>query len=181
MINFVDQSSACMAKHGRGASRRKGYRYLPVDNILTVGNLITKDVIANDFDAVVDQDTFMVSSDLVWGTEGATAGDGPMVVGLAHNDYTAAEIEEFIEASASWDSGDKIANERRKRKIRIVGIFPLAAADEVLNDGRPLKTKLGFVVEIGNTLKVWAYNPSTGTIATGVVVNITGGINSRRL
>ncbi len=169
-----------MAKH-KGGSRRKGYRYLPVDNILTVGNLTTKDVIANDFDANVDRDTFMVSADLAWGIEGATAGEGPMVVGLAHNDYTAAEIEEAIEASASWDQGDRVANERRRRLVRIAGTFPLTVADEVLNDGRVLKTRLGFRVEIGQTLKVWAYNPTTGTIATGIVVNITGGINSRRM
>ncbi len=171
-----------MAKHTRGGRKgRSGYRYLPVDEILTVGNLTTKDVIANDYSATVDADTYMMSAKLMWGLEGATVGDGPMVVGLAHNSYTAAQIEEAIEASASWDQGDKIANEHRRRLIRTVGIFPLVAADEVLNDGRPIRTKLGFVCQIGTTLKTWAYNPSTGTIATGIVINATGGVNSRRM
>ncbi len=177
----VFQSGGCMAKNKRGgSSRRKGYRYLIVDESLSVGNLTTKDVIADDFDVSVDEDTFMISAKLVWGTSGFTVGEGPLIVGLAHNDYTAAEIEEHLEEVASWDEGDQIAGERRRRKIRTVGTFPLAAQDEVLNDGRPLKTKLGFWIQDGHTLKTWAYNPTTGTIATGGIVHANGGINARR-
>ncbi len=164
-----------------GGSRRKGYRYLPVDTTFPIGNLVTKDVIADDLNSVVDNDTFMISADLVWGTEDFTPGEGPLVVGLSHSDYVAAEIEECIEALAAWDKGDKIANERRRRKVRVVGTFPLIAADEVLNLGMPVKTRLGFTCEIGITLKTWAYNPSLGTIATGGSVMATGGINSRRI
>ncbi len=173
--------SVMVRKRGGGKSRRKGYRYLPVDQTFPIGNLTTKDVIADDLNSSVDQDTFMVSADLVWGTEDFTIGEGPLVVGLAHSDYTSAEIEECLEALASWDKGDKVANEQRKRKVRVVGAFPLIAVDEVLNLGMPVKTKLGFVVEIGNTLKTFAYNPTLGTIATGGSVTATGGINSRRM
>ncbi len=165
----------------RRSRRNAGYRYLPVDETLPVGNLATKVVIADDLNTVVDQDTWLMSAALTWGAEGFTAGEGPIQVGLAHGDYTAAEIEECLESLASWDQGDKIANERRRRKVRIAGSIDwFDGATGVLAHGRIVKTKLGFMLEIGETLKTWAYNPTTGTIATGGQILANGGLHSRR-
>ncbi len=86
---------------------------------------------------------------------------GPWLVGLAHSDYSAAEIEEWIENTGSWEEGNLIQQEIADRKIREVGVFddPDAAADSVvLNDGLPIKTKLNWILTIGQTLDVWVYN-----------------------
>jgi len=167
-----------VSKH---TSRRRGFRRLPIDKTLTVGSLLSAAVIKADWNSVVDSDMFAISMDAIWGKSGGTPGEGPLTVGVAHGDYTAAEIEEHLDVIGSWDSGDKILNEQRRRKVRTVGSFPNSVEDEVLNDGRLIKTKLGFVVEIGETLSTWAWNRSAATIATGVLVVIDGGLNARKI
>ncbi len=140
----------------------------------------TGTVVKGDFAQVVDDKMWLLSADLVWALQGLTADEGPISVGLAHGDYSATEIEEFIEASASWDAGDKVAQEQRKRKIRVVGIFSGNETEEVLNNGMPIKTKLGFAIEEGETLATWAYNQSGATLTTGAALRLNGGINARQ-
>jgi len=95
--------------------------------------------------------------------------DGPITVGVAHSDYTNAEIEAFIESTASWDIGDMGAREVRRRLIRVIGTFPSAGANDesvVLNDGKPVNTKLNWLLAEGDTLKPWAYNNGASALAS---------------
>ncbi len=98
------------------------------------------------------------------------AGDGPITVGIAHSDYTSAEIEEFIENAGSWDEGDLVQQEVAKRKIRIVGTFDkgdLGTVDTaVLNDGKALTTKLGWILNAGQTCSIWVYNNGSSPLDT---------------
>ncbi len=167
-----------MAKH---TARRKGFRRLPIDKTLTAGTPAAAAVVKADMNSVVDSDFYCISTDLIWGKSGGTPGEGPFTVGLAHGDYTSAEIEEHLEAIASWDSGDKVEQERRRRKVRTVGVFPNSSEDEVLNNGMLIKTKMGFVLEIGETLALWIWNRSAGTLTTGVLVVVDGGLNGRKI
>ncbi len=167
-----------MAKHG---SRRRGYRYLPINKGFDLLTTAPGVVIASNMDTTMDEDTFAISSEQTWNLEAHTAGEGPIVVGLAHSDYTAAEIEEALEAVASWDAGDRIAQERRRRKVRQVGIFNGQATTEVLNDGRPVKTKLGFVINSGETLKVWAWSKDSSNLTTGTILGTQGGLSCRKM
>lgn len=97
------------------------------------------------------------------------AGDGPIMVGLALSVYTDAQIEEFIEQQDSWEEGDQVAKEVSARRIRRVGVFegPDALTQAaVLNDGKPIKTKLNWILNQGQTLRYWAYNPGSSALAT---------------
>ncbi len=147
---------------------------------MVLGTPATGTVVKGDFAQLVDDKMWFISAELVWGLQGLTGGEGPITVGLAHNDYSAAEIEEFIESSASWDAGDKIAQERRRRKIRVVGIFDGLSANEVLNNGLPIKTYLGMSIEEGQTLSTFAYNQSGATLTTGAALRLNGGVNARQ-
>ncbi len=103
-------------------------------------------------------------------------GEGGLLVGYAHGDYTAADIEECIEATSSIDRGDMEANERANRLVRIVGQFggaKVAEDDLTLNDGKPITTKLNWFIPIGKTLAVFWYNASGTTFVNGNL-NITG-------
>ncbi len=153
---------------------RKYRKYLKgiIDYTLALGTLAPKVVTGSQIgDTVVDR-TFV--SSLV-GTYSLSefsnnAGDGPITVGIAHGDYSVAEIEAFIENADSWNEGDLIAQEIAKRKIRIVGTFDkgdLGVVDTyVLNDGKPIKTKLGWILNSGATLSFWAYNQGSGALDT---------------
>ncbi len=103
------------------------------------------------------------------------------MVGVAHSDYTAAEIEEWIETTGSWDEGDLVQQEIAKRKIRRCGIFdgPSDANNTaVLNEGAARRTKCGWILNLGDGLNQWAYNMGTGDLATtSPVVRVQGHAN----
>ncbi len=170
-----------MTKHGRGGgSRRKGYRYLPVDEKVALSTLSASGTIASDFDSVVDDRVFAISLKGTFTMEDHTPGEGPIVVGIAHSDYTAAEIDEFLEAIAAWDSGDQIAQEHRRRFVRWVGTFDGSKAFDVLNDGMPISVPLRWWIQFGETLALWAWNKDLAALTTGTLIGVQGGVSVRR-
>ncbi len=161
-----------MARKRRGPNWR---RYLSgaINLQLEIGTLGGKVAVKENLPQTVVDTTRISSLRAVWALENWTpiADVGPIMVGVAHSDYTNAEIEAFIEAASSWDFGDKIAKEVRSRLVRIVGV--LNTPDSVtqsthLNDGKPIRTKLNWLLAEGDTLAVWAYNQGDGTVATTI-------------
>lgn len=140
---------------------------------LVLGTLNASTAIVSTLDTVTER-SYIASAWLLWSIRGATAGEGPIRVGLMHSDYTAAELEEYLEATNSWAEADLVAQEVSNRRIREVGIFSNVGTEEVLNDGRMIKTKLGWILNAGQTIDVWAYNASGAQLATGQVVGTAG-------
>ncbi len=114
----------------------------------------------------------VASVNLTWQISALTADEGPLTVGLAHEDYTVAEIKECLEASAAIDAGDQIAKERANRKIRIVGTID--SEDERLNEGKPLKTKLNWFFPAGLGVEIFVFNEQTGALTTGSSLKVAG-------
>ncbi len=156
-----------------------------VDNSLSLTTLGAKTAAKVNFDNTVNERTLVSSVVARYSLREFTPGtdDGPIMVGLAHSDYTATEIEEYIENTGSWNEGDKVALEVGKRQIRIVGIFSTPAsgaaqAAVALNDGKPIKTKMNWIVNQGQTVAVWGYNLGASALATTVpVLQIEGHAN----
>ncbi len=173
-----------MARKAKGKYRRWS-KYIPgsVDEEMALGTLTTKDVIAAQFDQTVTERMFCSSVRAIWSMRNftPTSNAGPILVGLAHSDYTAAEIEEWIENTQGWAEADQIGQEVGRRKIRKVGTFdtPDNATDSVtLNDGKAIKTKLGWILTTGQTLQTWGYNLGTVSLATtDPLVSIQGKAN----
>ncbi len=113
-----------------------------------------------------------ISLKATWALSNLTAGEGPITVGLAQSDYTITEIKECLEAAGAIDVGDLPAQEKANRYVRIVGT--LNSANASLNDGRPVKTKLNWKVDIGKFVNVFVYNESTGVLTTGAFINVAG-------
>ncbi len=98
-----------------------------------------------------------------------TADVGPIVVGVAHGDYSAAEIEEWVELATGWDVGDLVSREISSRLIRRIGIFEDVSDPQgvaVLNDGKPIKTRLNWELQTGKTLDFWVYNSGSAAVVT---------------
>ncbi len=98
---------------------------------------------------------------------------GPITVGVAHSDYTDAEVEGWLESAGSWDRGNTTAREVRSRMCRILGTFRVEpgstnATVHVLNHGRPIKTKLNWLLTEGQTVKFWAFNGGSSAVTTSV-------------
>ncbi len=158
--------------------RRKFRRYIRgrCNEEISIVGLTTFDLVSAAFDQTTEEEAFISSIEATWTLENFTPGEGTIHVGIAHSDYTAAEIEEWLEATDSWNTGDKVQQEKARRKCRLVGSFAGLLADERLNDGKPLKTMLKFAVLSSQGLSVWAYNKTSSTFTSGNI-NVEGHVN----
>ncbi len=121
-----------------------------------------------------DRSFRLLSYNTMWGLRGQTPGEGPIVVGYAHDDYSVTEIKEALEAEATMTTANKVAGEQANRLVRKVGTFPGADEDEVLNDGKPIRTRLNWAIPLGSNISVFAWNRSGATLTTGAVLSCQG-------
>ncbi len=142
---------------------------------LALLNLATNTLIGETFDESPDEEVFALSMEAVHTIRDLVVAQGPVVVGVAHGDYSDAEIEAFIENAGSWDRGDLVSQEIARRKIRIIGTFAgEGATEESLNNGMPVKTRLMWNLVTGATLKQWAFNKGSAQLTTGAIYAIEG-------
>lgn len=153
-------------------------RYLKgkVNNDLLITTLAAETLVGENVTDVLTEKAWLSSVKLAWAMDTFTPADnrGPIMVGVAHSDYSDAEIEAWIENQASWEQNDKIGQEVAARKIREVGIFQtvdLSSSEAaVLNDGKPITTKCGWELGTGQTLKIWAFNLGSVAVAASVPI-----------
>jgi len=177
---FIRAKPPCMTMAKTPKRRRRSMgKYLRgnIELDMDLGTLGPRTAIAENAGDLVTESMLVSSIEAIYSLTGLTIGDnrGPILFGVAHNDYATSEIEEFIEDVTGWDIGDLVAQEKANRKIRRIGIFPFNAP---LNDGKPIKTKLNWLLATGDTVKFWAYN--LGTLAlqtTDPNINIQGKAN----
>ncbi len=160
----------------------KGYLKGNVDENLALGStLATKTLITVDFDETVTERALASSLVASWSMANLVAGQGPILFGVAHSDYTDAEIEAVIENTGSWDQGNLISQEIAKRKIRIigqmVGEFDTGTVDVRFAGGKSVKIKLNWMLKTGATLKLWAYNLGANLTTTSPELRVSGHLN----
>ncbi len=171
------------AKKKPKQKRFKRYIRGKIQERLDLGTLAANTLVSVDMTGVVEERTLVSSIKATWSLHDFTpaAGDGPIIVGVAHSDYTDAEIEAFLEDSGSWSEGNKIEQEINRRKVRVVGsIAPLTSPTVYmsLQDGKMINTKLNWILTTGQTLSVWAYNAGDSALAsTDPDVSVTGYAN----
>ncbi len=161
---------ASMAKR---KGRRRFRRYLrgSIDFLLSLSGLAAKSATSSNVGDTVTERAWCSSVVCTYDVIGGTAAidDGPILVGVAHSDYTTAEIEAWIESTESWEEEDLVGQEVAKRKIRRVGVLGIGDTTtqaKVLNDGKPIRTKCGWMLGTGQTVKFWAYNIGASAFAT---------------
>ncbi len=153
--------------------RRKFRRYIRgnIDLNGNLGTLAPTTAILLIPADVVEERTLISSVINSFSLSGFTKGDniGPLSIGIAHSDYSLAEIEAWIEQSTGWAEGDKVSQEVAKRLIRRIGVFdnPIDVGDSVsLNDGKPIKMKLNWILTTGQNVKYFIYNEGSAALAT---------------
>ncbi len=171
----------------KGRSRRRMGRYIRgnVNEQLSMAALASKTGVLAAFDETVNERALISSLVARYGLEGLTPATqvGPIMVGVAHSDYTLAEIEEWIESTGTWDEGNKQQQEVGQRLIRRIGVFETsrgaaAIGSSVLNDGKAIKTKLNWILNQGQTLNLWVYNLGNAAVATTTpIVTAEGHVN----
>ncbi len=154
---------------------RREWRQIPIDFTLSLSTLADNDLIAGTLTNNAIDSMRITSLEGTWTYEGATASEGPVTTGVAHGDYTAAEIEEWYEAIGAMNRSDKVAAEQANRLCRRIGTFAaLQTGAEILNDGKPIKTKLNWIISPGLNIQAWAHNDSGAALTTGAVVHFQG-------
>ncbi len=164
-----------MAKNKPRRRKPRG-RYIKgnVDENLSLGTLASGVLVSDTWDETVGERTLISSIDVSWSMDLLTAPQGPFVFGVAHSDYSDAEIQEVLDESGSWNEGNLVSREHGKRLVRKIGVMSseqLAGTVDVLfMDGKKIKTKLNWILTTGDTLKMWILNRSATAVATTVPV-----------
>ncbi len=163
----------------KAKSRRGKRRYVLVaqgDSEIALATLAAQTAITAAFQANADRPIFVISADGIWTVKDLTVADGPIVVGWCHSDYTVTEIKEYLEGNTGFTRASMTEREIQTRKIRVAGIISSnegTGTDAVLNDGKPIRTKLGWSQPAGTTINMFAYNKGTD-LTTGAELQVTG-------
>ncbi len=161
-----------MPRKGKGRKYDPNFTSCRVSGNLDLSTLATVTLLGADLVPAADEAYRAISLDVAVAADAIVGGDGPVAVGIAHGDYTNAEIEEWIEATTSISRGDQLVLEKARRKCRLIG--ELTAVNGAIGDGRRLRVKMGWAIPTGDTLKVWAYNYGSGPMTTGTRVSVSG-------
>ncbi len=163
------------ALHGHGRRRYPpGFQVLPFSTQITLSTLADNTAVNGGMlGGNLTEDYFAFSQRAVWTLRNHTAGEGPISVGIAHGDYTAAEIVAYLSLSLLGPA-NKTQQEISRRLIRTVGVFDGLNTEESLNDGKPIKTPMKWVEDDGHDFIAWAFNRSGASLTTGTVLDIQG-------
>ncbi len=164
-----------MAKRKGRRPNFQNFRKVICFDTLALGTLAAEKVTAEVFIMSNATDKIRVSSirtKFIW--DEAVDQEGPIMFGVSHGDYTVVEIEEFIEAVGAVQFGDKIAAERSRRLIRILGV--LSTDEKADPQSGFTTTKLNWTLGEGKTILFWAFNLG-GTLTTGGLLRASGSAN----
>ncbi len=151
-----------------------------VNNELALSTLAKDALLSSALGQSPGEEMWLKMIRATWSVKALAAGEGPLLVGVAHEDYSNAEIEEYLENAAQWDIGDKIAQEQSRRLIRVVGVLALNDSTFALNNGNPIDTPLRFKCQEDQSLKIWVMNKGSDPLSTGAIVHVNGNVFMNR-
>ncbi len=163
-----------MAKKGHGKRRRFNLRRVRITAEQALATLASDTALVTSTTGAGDIPYRAITMNLTWAIRDATQGEGPVTVGYAHSDYTVTEIKECLESQAAISQGDKVANERSKRLVRIVGVLNFDTNGFALNDGKPIKTRLNWLISVGDQVNIFIFNENNAALSTGAFVLTSG-------
>ncbi len=182
LIYSADRREAVAHRNYGKKSYHRNYRLrkVKINSSVPVGALAAGDVVTAAITSSTSDPLRFISviASYSWSDIAAVIDDG-LTFGFAHSDYTAAEIEECLEVAASIDLGDKIAQEQANRLVREIGTISqsgsvAANSGAMYNDGKPVKTRLNWLMSTGDQLGLWVRNASGVVYTTGSDLTVAG-------
>lgn len=173
--------SKTMAKRRRKYDRN--FVAIPINVAQSLGTLGDDVVIKIGMQgANLTEDLFIYSIEGTHTIRDATAGEGPLLVGFAHDDYSVSEIAEATDVGSTMlGPSDKIESERARRLVRKIGTFRGREAEETLNEGSPIKTRVKWTQQDGGDPSLFIQNRSNAALAGGTVYEFEGYIYGKWL
>ncbi len=142
---------------------------------ISLGTLASNTVVKQDAPLVLGEDFRMIKSEIFAALEGATAaaGDGPIVVGLANDELTVAEIAEAIQVDGPLDRNDRVAEEQAMRAV--FPLFQLEFAEQTAKNSwryLPFENTIRWTFSNPEGWTLWAVNMGSSALATGGVIQL---------
>ncbi len=132
---------------------------------------LANDTILEGAGLTLTQDCYINSVWAYISIRNLTDAEVPLDFGYASQELSITEINEFLDASPTSPT-DVPAIEHAKRRVRLAGRMSESGNDLLLlNNGRMIKIKLGWIVPSGKALpQLWIKNKSGATLTTGAIV-----------
>ncbi len=154
---------------GKHRKVKRNWQSIEIDLTFSLSAGITaKDLVASLISETADDNFIMTSLEATYALTFEQAAEPNSVeaisIGIAKDDYSAAEVETWVENSTGFKRADLISQEISKRMVKQIATFvppTVAAGQQVvvsLNDGMPIKTRLNWRILTGHTLLIWLYN-----------------------
>ncbi len=139
---------------------------LPVQAAFTLGTLaaLTGLIVAK---ADILQNFKALTLHGVWGLTSLTAGDGPLLFGIASAEWSLAEIEQYLEVIVR-DQRDATNNEQAARSVQVLGALGLRLETVYQREKVILPT-----FREGQGWNMWVYNRGIA-MTTGALVKMSG-------
>ncbi len=179
--NVTPLEKKLMVKHKKKyPSRRKNFVAIPFFAELLLSTLADDTVIkVSMLSQNFGEDIFCISVDVLASIVDLTAGEVPLIFGVAHNDLTVSEILEFLDSELT-DPDDLIQKERSRRPVRRIGVFSKGSVSEIeLNDGKKIRQTMKFSVGDGHNVALFIANRSGATLTTGAGLKVSGTLFGR--
>ncbi len=172
-----------MARAKRGRKRSKNFAALQFVGQLPLGTLGSVTVVKQDLTVPYEQSFHVISVDCQFSLSKFenNSSDGPIICGYNHSDYTVGEVGEALDTPVA-SPGNKVEQEKNRRWVRRVGSLVMPGVQDatiqsaVLNDGKPIRTKLNWTIDEDDSLEVFAFNAGSSGLTTGSTLDISGTI-----
>ncbi len=159
-------------------SRSKNFVAIPFQKAVALGALADDAVVTVGLTGNLGEDLFILSVDCSWSLRDLNPGQVPLQLGFSHSDLTVGEVAEALNASLT-NPDDIIAKERSRRPVRKAGIFGKTDADQQLDEGRMVRTRIKLSIGNGFDIDGFVQNKSGAVLTTGAQVEIMGTIYGR--
>lgn len=186
MVLHFEWQSQTMPRKGRN---NKGFRVIPVREQKTVGaGWSDETVVGLNLMTVLENESYVIGAKLAVVLRDHTVGEGPMIYGFAHSDWTDSDI--LVNLTADAVNRDDMAEQAKliglkNGTIRKAGMIVGLETDELVDNGYSkggfTKHKLGMRVGEGYTVRIWWQNIGGATQTTGNVFDVVGEIYLREI
>ncbi len=168
-------------KSGKKRRYSRGFVVIPIKFQLAPSTLAAGAVfVVNMQGTPFARDLYCISADLRYSLRGGTANEGPLFFGITHGDYSVTEVKEALEAVPIGD-GNQITKEQARRLVRKVGVFSGSNVTEKINNGLPVKTNIGFTIQVSQDLNLYVQNDFGSALTGGQAIEVSGNLYGRWL
>lgn len=141
--------------------------------VITLGALGSSVTKKSDSQLTFGEDFRLIKSEYWVAYEGLTAGETPIIIGIADNELSVTEIAECL-AAAPVDRNDNLGNEQAHRPV-----FPFAVIPDhndgirgALNNGKAIEKTLRWTFSDTEGFTLFAHNDTGATLTTGGIIRI---------